>query len=89
MILVFDNHINFFFYQKAPIPFLESSGNCILKIFHVGSLLRLWGSSVLVFVSDDRVLSFINPVYLCTLLFSSSYICYLFERKKMVQSVNT
>lgn len=82
MILVFDNHINFFFYQKAPIPFLESSGNCILKIFHVGSLLRLWGA-------DDRVLSFINPVYLCTLLFSSSYICYLFERKKMVQSVNT
>lgn len=80
MILVFDNHINFFFYQKAPIPFLESSGNCILKIFHVGSLLRLRGSSV--FVSDDRVLSFINPVYLCTLLFSSCYICYLFERKK-------
>lgn len=82
MLLLFDNHIKFFFYQKAPIPFLESSGYCILKIFHVpvGSLLRLWGSSV--FVSDDRVLSFINPVYLCTLLFSSCYICYLFERKK-------
>lgn len=89
MILVFDNHINFFFLSKSPNPFLESSGNCILKIFHVGSLLRLRGSSV--FVSDDRVpvLSFINPVYLCTLLFSSCYICYLFERKKMVQSVNT
>lgn len=89
MILVLNNHINCFFYQKAPIPFLEISGYCILKNFHVpvGSLLRLWGSSV--FVSDDRVLSFINPVYLCTLLFSSSYICYLFERKKMVQSVNT
>lgn len=56
MTLVFDNHINFFFYQKAPIPFLESSGYCILKIFHVGSLLRLWGAAYLCQMIEYSVL---------------------------------